>query len=169
MYSSCTLWKQCWHSSSDAAFYSIWSGSTLFESPHDKTNKIDCVPGEDSDQPGHQSDLDLYCLQRCLVFMEYAYLLEYIWSFVKIYHSKEQLVRELLRITPGIGQDCVLIMGLSEKENLNLISFFFKLLYFLQQLQELQEVALEVCKNSPLPWRKWLNVPENLKKESRKR
>ena len=25
----------------------------LFEPPHDKTNKMACVPSEDSDQPGH--------------------------------------------------------------------------------------------------------------------
>ena len=29
-----------------------------FEPPHDKTNKMACVPSEDSDQPGHQS---LHC------------------------------------------------------------------------------------------------------------
>ena len=27
--------------------------ATLFEAPHDKTNKMACVPSEDSDQPGH--------------------------------------------------------------------------------------------------------------------
>ena len=31
-----------------------WS---IFEPPRDKTNKIACVPSEDSDQPGHPSSL----------------------------------------------------------------------------------------------------------------
>ena len=29
----------------------------LFESPHDKTNKMACVPSKDSDQPGHPPSL----------------------------------------------------------------------------------------------------------------
>ena len=36
-----------------------------FESPHDKTNKMTCVPSEDSDQPGHPSSLiSLRCLHE---------------------------------------------------------------------------------------------------------
>ena len=30
---------------------------TIIEPPHDKTNKMACVPSEDSDQPGHPSSL----------------------------------------------------------------------------------------------------------------
>ena len=33
-----------------------WKGK-LFEPPHDKTNKMACAPGEDSDQPGHLPSL----------------------------------------------------------------------------------------------------------------
>ena len=31
--------------------------SSLFEPPHDKTNKMVCAPSEDSDQPGHPPSL----------------------------------------------------------------------------------------------------------------
>ena len=30
---------------------------SLYESPRDKTNKMACVPSEDSDQPGHLPSL----------------------------------------------------------------------------------------------------------------
>ena len=30
---------------------------SLFEPPHDKTNKMTCAPSEDSDQPGHSPSL----------------------------------------------------------------------------------------------------------------
>ena len=31
--------------------------SCVYEPPHDKTNKMACVPSEDSDQPGHSPSL----------------------------------------------------------------------------------------------------------------
>ena len=34
--------------------YTTW---TIFEPPHDKTNKMACAPSEDSDQPGHPPSL----------------------------------------------------------------------------------------------------------------
>ena len=30
---------------------------TIFEPPHDKTNKTACAPSEDTDQPGHPPSL----------------------------------------------------------------------------------------------------------------
>ena len=35
---------------------------TVYEPPHDKTNKMACAPSEDSDQPGHPPSLiSLHC------------------------------------------------------------------------------------------------------------
>ena len=31
--------------------------SSVYEPPHDKTNKMACAPSEESDQPGHPSSL----------------------------------------------------------------------------------------------------------------
>ena len=36
---------------------SEWEMKCTFEPPHDKTNKMACVPNEDSDQPGHPPSL----------------------------------------------------------------------------------------------------------------
>ena len=42
-------------------FLSMWL-STIFEPHHDKTNKMECAPSEDSDQPGHPPSLmSLHC------------------------------------------------------------------------------------------------------------
>ena len=40
---------------SDQDLFSVTQ--SLFESPHDKANKMSCVPSEDSDQPGHSPSL----------------------------------------------------------------------------------------------------------------
>ena len=34
-------------------YFNQFSCATQFEPPHDKTNKMICVPSQDSDQPGH--------------------------------------------------------------------------------------------------------------------
>ena len=36
-----------------------WSVSlqSVYEPPHDKTNKMTCAPSKDSDQPGHEESL----------------------------------------------------------------------------------------------------------------
>ena len=40
-------------SEKDSGLASLHVCAGTFELPHDKTNKIACVPSEDSDQPGH--------------------------------------------------------------------------------------------------------------------
>ena len=47
--------------------------SVLFEPPHDKTNKMACVPKEDSDQPGHLPSL----IRVFTVCMKEAWVLSY--------------------------------------------------------------------------------------------
>ena len=49
---------------------------TWFEPPHDKTNKMACVPSEDSDQPGHPPSL----IRVFAVCMKKACVLSYPWS-----------------------------------------------------------------------------------------
>ena len=46
---------------------------TLSEPPHDKTNKMACVPSEDSDQPGHPPSL----IRVFAVCMKKAWVLSY--------------------------------------------------------------------------------------------
>ena len=50
-----------------------WSKQTLNEPPHDKTNKVACVPSEDSDQPGHPPSL----IRVFAVCMKKAWVLSY--------------------------------------------------------------------------------------------
>ena len=45
----------------------------LFELPRDKTNKVACVPSEDSDQPGHLPSL----IRIFAVRMKKAWVLSY--------------------------------------------------------------------------------------------
>ena len=47
--------------------------SSLYEPPHDKTNKMACAPSEDSDQPGHPSSL----IRVFAVGMKKAWVLSY--------------------------------------------------------------------------------------------
>ena len=61
-----------------------WCGSIVwikritisFEQPHDKTNKMACVPSEDSDQPGHPPSL----IRAFAVRMKKAWVLSYLLS-----------------------------------------------------------------------------------------
>ena len=48
----------------------------IIELPHDKTNKMACVPSEDSDQPGHPPSLNRVCAVR----MKKAWVLFYLLS-----------------------------------------------------------------------------------------
>ena len=47
--------------------------STIYEPPHDKTNKMACAPSEDSDQPGHPPTL----IRVFAVRMKKAWVLRY--------------------------------------------------------------------------------------------
>ena len=49
------------------------SNIRTFEPPHDKTNKMACVPSEDSDQPGHPPSL----IRVVAVHMKKAWVLSY--------------------------------------------------------------------------------------------
>ena len=51
-----------------SSFYLLTS-----EQPHDKTNKMECVPSEDSDQPGHSPSL----IRVFAVRMKKAWVLSY--------------------------------------------------------------------------------------------
>ena len=52
----------------------IWTLSTIIKEPqHDKTNKNDCTPSEDSDQPGHLPSL----IRVFAVCMKKAWVLRY--------------------------------------------------------------------------------------------
>ena len=44
------------------------------------------------------------------------YRIKYIWSLIKVNHCKEHLVGILLRISPGIGKDGILIVSFSAKK-----------------------------------------------------
>lgn len=44
------------------------------------------------------------------------YRIKYIWALIKVNHCKEHFVGILLRISPGIGKDCVLIVSFSAKK-----------------------------------------------------
>ena len=50
-----------------------WNISYIFEPPHDKINKNDCAPSEDSDQPGHLPSL----IRAFAVRMKKARVLSY--------------------------------------------------------------------------------------------
>ena len=54
-----------------------------------------------------------------------TYLLKDIWAFIKVHHSKEEPIGELLRIAPGVGKDCVFIVCLS-KNNYKAFKMFSK-------------------------------------------
>ena len=49
------------------------SVTCVFEPPHDKTNKMECVPSEDSDQPWHLPSL----IRVFAVRMKKAWVLSY--------------------------------------------------------------------------------------------
>lgn len=45
-----------------------------------------------------------------------SYRIKYIWALIKVNHCKEHFVGILLRISPGIGKDCILIVSFSAKK-----------------------------------------------------
>ena len=54
-----------------------WSfNGTVYEPPHDKTNKITCAPSEDFDQPGHPPSLIIVFAVR----MKKAWVLGYLYN-----------------------------------------------------------------------------------------
>ena len=85
-------------------FQSIWLPS--YEPPHDKTNKMICVPSEDSDQPGHPPRL----IRVFAVRMKKPWVLSYplsaqrrlmpslilIWSFAGCSHFVGFVMRRLI-------------------------------------------------------------------------
>ena len=52
---------------------SYYQPNSINEPPHDKTNKIACLPSKDSDQPGHSSSL----IRDFAVRMKKAWVLSY--------------------------------------------------------------------------------------------
>ena len=45
-----------------------------------------------------------------------SYRIKYIWALIKVNHCKEHFVGILLRISPGIGKDGILIVSFSAKK-----------------------------------------------------
>ena len=45
-----------------------------------------------------------------------SYRIKYIWALIEVNHCKEHFVGILLRISPGISKDCILIVSFSAKK-----------------------------------------------------
>ena len=60
-----------------------------------------------------------------------SYRIKYIWALIKVNHCKEHFVGILLRISPGISKDCILIVSLSAKKTTDCELLFVNRSYYL--------------------------------------
>ena len=50
------------------------------------------------------------------IYLNMPYRIKYIWSLIKVNHCKEHFAGILLRISPGISKDGILIVSFSAKK-----------------------------------------------------
>ena len=80
------------------------------------------------------------------------YRIKYIWSLIKVNHCKEHLVGILLRISPGIGKDGILIVSFSAKKTTDWELLFVNhvvIIYVIRKLQWGTKVLTHFRKMAP--------------------